>query len=687
MILLFVLTILLPGGISSFSILPQTQTTTTQTTTTTTTTKPQQEQEQQRYLSCRSRFFRFHATVEGPRDTTGTQRPPSRKDSNSELNDDIETSDEALLRSVKKDQLIGLCQQFNLDGKGTKAELLARLRDYGKKQREEEKSRRDSYVRNVEEGYGSTSKERFETLPGGGYAIDDDEDNDEFLCVFYDADAGKASNETSSPTADTKNKSKGVNEKPSYLTQAAVTSPPMPPDLKPNEKGERVVTIYSTTEHNDLTGISTVQQPGQRTNTQDMLQAAAGGQKSDRPWEMESEANKKSGATNQEIEQATETVTDLVQLLLAQTGAPAFRALLLADEEEDSLEKSAFSLYEGTIPKEFIGFDPLQVPTNQLASASKALRTCRGQVLDDVLRQLEMQAIGQDGIAGDNRDKGGGHYREVSKVRAFLEGYRRAEVRKLARETTTLLLDKLVQEGVEGLDLTLASMTRSSDDTSDFAGELNDSLFEFLNDAIRQQEKKVDQIVAFRFEHEEGQATGGEMVVIEPMDELWNVTIEDGGQRVESIDPNDPMVKMALVEEFEKAENSSLEDQGESLTEFPDSAPEKLLLLLSLLRERLQAEAAFAPDGKGRSLRLLAYCLRISSEREREQLLSKEIGSSLDSLDSFIELVESSIEYVESTSHQLQPARTKRPLEVRQLKSILIAAKKIQERQKKGNSW
>jgi hypothetical protein len=45
----------------------------------------------------------------------------------------------------------------------------------------------------------------------------------------------------------------------------------------------------------------------------------------------------------------------------------------------------------------------------------------------------------------------------------------------LARETTALLLDKLVQEGVEGFDSTLATMTRSSDDTSDFGGELNES--------------------------------------------------------------------------------------------------------------------------------------------------------------------------------------------------------------------
>ena len=48
-------------------------------------------------------------------------------------------------------------------------------------------------------------------------------------------------------------------------------------------------------------------------------------------------------------------------------------------------------------------------------------------------------------------------------------------------------------------------------------------------------------------------------------------------------------------------------------------------------------------------------------------------------LDSFIELVTSSIEYTESTSHQLQPARS-RPLDVNQLKHILELAKDMREK-------
>ena len=62
----------------------------------------------------------------------------------------------------------------------------------------------------------------------------------------------------------------------------------------------------------------------------------------------------------------------------------------------------------------------------------------------------------------------------------------------MARETTTVLLDKLVTEGIEGLDFLRASMTKTSDDTGD-VGELNDALLDYLNDSIRQQEKKVEQ--------------------------------------------------------------------------------------------------------------------------------------------------------------------------------------------------
>lgn len=47
--------------------------------------------------------------------------------------------------------------------------------------------------------------------------------------------------------------------------------------------------------------------------------------------------------------------------------------------------------------------------------------------------------------------------------------------------------------------------------------------------------------------------------------------------------------------------------------------------------------------------------------------------------DSFIELVSSSVEYGESTSYQLQPAKTKKPLNIRELRSILTLANQVRD--------
>ena len=110
------------------------------------------------------------------------------------------------------------------------------------------------------------------------------------------------------------------------------------------------------------------------------------------------------------------------------------------------------------------------------------------------------------------------------------------------------------------------------------------------------------------------------------MNGLWNVTLTEDGQRVESIDPNDPKVRRMLAKEQEKLEQAAASDESS-----PSSGPQpQLLLLLTLLRERIKAEAAFGPDEKGRNLRLLAYCLQVETEQEQEQLVSKEVGNSLE---------------------------------------------------------
>lgn len=213
--------------------------------------------------------------------------------------------------------------------------------------------------------------------------------------------------------------------------------------------------------------------------------------------------------------------------------------------------------------------------------------------------------------------------RQVSKVRSFLEGFRRAEVRRLSRETTNLLLDKFVREGIEGLDLMLAGMTRSDDDTNDEAGELNDSLLEYLNSAIRQQEKKVEQIVK-----SSEKITEFERIVAEAppdhLEHLWKVGSEDG-KRVETFDPNDPISIKALREEYERTAN-----EARAKIALPKSAAERLLMLLKLLRERIKIEAAFPQDEKSRNLRVLAYCMQLETDDLRKELLKKELGSSLD---------------------------------------------------------
>lgn len=532
---------------------------------------------------------------------------------------DHDIDDAKLLRSVQKQQLVTLCQQMNLPVTGTKEELLQRLRDHATSQVQADKARRLQRVQRVEEG-SDDPKERHEivTSPLDVEEEEDDDNDEEEDIFFYHAP------EESFPTSDEKkektNEEERKSKKKMYITQADVTAPPAP--AQPNEKGERVIQVYSTTDQNDLTGIAAAQ-PGQTAMSLDALTNAApiSQQQQTQPWDAQ---NNQKSTTSKEEENAKAEIIDLIQSLLSMTGLPAF---YFGDgNDDDGIDPLSLSA------DSFTGFDPTKVSTDLLLASSQALRTGRGRILQEVLRQFEIQAIGQDGMHGDNVQSGGGHYREVAKIRAFLEGYRRAEVRRIARETTAILLDKLVLEGVEGLDMTLATMTRSSDDTSNHGGELNDSLLEYLNDAVRQQEKKVDKLVAERLEQSDKQINGATALGAledDAVENLWNVTTTEDGQRMESLDPNDPRVKATLEEELAKeevAQTLALERQKA----VPNSAPEQLLLLLTLLRERIKAEAVFAPDEKGRNLRLLAYCLQLMSDGDRRQLVSKELGTSID---------------------------------------------------------
>jgi hypothetical protein len=191
-----------------------------------------------------------------------------------------------------------------------------------------------------------------------------------------------------------------------------------------------------------------------------------------------------------------------------------------------------------------------------------------------------------------------------------------------------MLLDRLVSEGIEGLDIALATMTRSSDETSDEAGELNDALLDYLNDAIRQQEKKVEQLVDSVKKIADLEQTINKVDAADEEDaveKLWFIDTSEG-ERVEIFDPNNKRNQMVLKEELQK--------QSQELTPpkpaTPKSAPEQLLLLLKLLRERIKTEAVFSHDEKSRNLRVLAYCLKLTTDTQRKELIMREFGSSLD---------------------------------------------------------
>lgn len=515
------------------------------------------------------------------------------------------TNDIELLETVSREQLVRLCEQCRVSDHGTKDDMLQRLRNHAAAEAEASRQRNLARRQKVEES-SEDSKERYEIVSG-----EPDGDADDAEGFFY---FELPTIEGDIPhVAET---SQGREAPRAVLSSDAVTAPP--PPVEANADGERVVTVYSTADQNDMTGIAAAQ-PG-RGSSMDALSAAASSSSTPQPWDMQ----RTSETSTRQLENAKDKVIELVSTLLELTGAPGFASVdgdLDCDDVSYAMQRN---IKQNGL--KFMGFNPANVPTTLLSDSSRALRSGRGQVLQDVLRQFELQAVGQDGMNGDNIERGGGHYREVTKVRAFLEGFRRAEVRRLARETTALLLDKIVLEGVDGLDMALNTMVRSSDDTGDNAGELNDSLLDFLNDAIREQQKKVDA-------HVGPHRVAGNVVPSATLpkkedntvERLWDVSEKDG-QRIESLDLSNPEVKRILEAEVAKAS----EAMQPNASVVPGSAPEVLLLLLTLLRERVKTEAAFAPDEKGRNLRLLAYCLRVSSEEEREQLILKDIGISLD---------------------------------------------------------
>eukprot|EP00546_Thalassionema_frauenfeldii_P010304 CAMPEP_0178908904 /NCGR_PEP_ID=MMETSP0786-20121207/8187_1 /TAXON_ID=186022 /ORGANISM="Thalassionema frauenfeldii, Strain CCMP 1798" /LENGTH=568 /DNA_ID=CAMNT_0020580869 /DNA_START=259 /DNA_END=1965 /DNA_ORIENTATION=- len=557
--------------------------------------------------------------------------------------EDGDIDDNELLGSVPRSQFVTLCEQFELSIEGDKKDLLERLRQHAEEQAALDKERKKKRLERVKQGCfdEDSSKERYEVVGEEDFEhVKEDEDG-----YFYFA------------LPNVNGTAESVKPKEKKVVPPPPTAyPPPPPDLKPNENGERVVTIYSTDDRNDLTGLASSQ-----PNEQDSpLIPSDVSSKEEENWKNGKPQNK----LPVELEEAKEIVDDLVRSLLSATGAPGF-----AEEFSEGLKplsegETAGSFSAPTL-RNFTGFNPNMVEAEVLVAATKALRAGRGAILDQVLSEYEVKAVGNDGMAGDDREKGGGHYKEVSKIRAFLEGFRRAEVKRIARETITLLLDRLASEGIQGLDKMLMTMTKNSDDSGE-VGELSDSILEFLNDLIRDQEIRIGEI---KEKIEESSRNG-----IDPEDEfahLWNVTNDEDGQRVETLDPQDPQVQKVL-----KTARMDTEEQRP----LPRTAAEKMLLLLKLLRDRLKVEAAYGgPDHEhGRNLRTLAYCLKFNRAWDREKFLKQEFGTSVSRLDTFLELVASSMDYADSTVTQLKPSKVQlnRPL----LQEIYDKVREIRDR-------
>jgi hypothetical protein len=570
-----------------------------------------------------------------------------------QLPDDEHLTDEELLTTTPKSKFISLCESLGLPTAGTKQELLGRLRDHAKEQAEGDRRRKLERLQRVQQGIDSTSKERYEVVSDEPEVAKEEEEG-YFYFSLPETMNGTANATISGESAARENRN-GASR-----TQQYITAPP-PPD-KPNEKGERVVTTYSSTDQNDMTTTNSL------SNRDSVSMMESSSYSSHQPWDSQQQ-QKKQQKTPIELQEAKETVTELVRSLLILSGAPGFHedfdgGLQPLDDDKDPI------LFTKKVV-DYVGFDASKVPADVLTTSSKALRAGRGRILQEVLNEFELEAIGYDGMAGDEKRKGGGHYQQVRMIGAFLEGFRRAEVRLIARETTTLLLDRVASEGVQGLDRTLSTMSKSSDDSGE-AGELSDSLLDFLNDMIREQESKTSMRSS-----NAGTADGDDLLQMDhedALDKLWIVTSEDD-KRIETLDPQDPKVKEAI----EKFSSSESDVSAQALTlKVPSSVPEKLLLLLRLLRDRLKAEAAFGNDEKGRNLRILAYCLRFDCGIDRQKLLNLEFGKSLDRLDSFLELVASSIEYGESTSAQLQPGSQK--LNLALLREIYQMARDTRDR-------
>jgi len=238
--------------------------------------------------------------------------------------DTIENDDAKLLQLVSKEMLQQLCQQYNISSHGTKPQLLLSLRNFAEKQIQDERIRRKDRIRRIEKG----SDDGDDEVKASGKAkhtildIPDDNDvsenyEDELEGVFYFSAPINLSNTTTNilhPTLIDTNHLQGSmipnrpkNKIMSMKSSASVTAPPFHPDIQPNEKGERSITVYSTTDQNDLTSVASHLSP----SAPDMMKSETLQSSTSNNPLMEGSKRKK------EIEKESETaegiLTDLVR--------------------------------------------------------------------------------------------------------------------------------------------------------------------------------------------------------------------------------------------------------------------------------------------------------------------------------------------------------------------------------------
>lgn len=537
--------------------------------------------------------------------------------------------DETLLQSIDPSTLQNLCEQYSISTSGSKQEMLDRLREFANQQAQIDQHRRHRRTQRVEANLEGKARH---TIVDEGFVMEKDDDDgdgsDELQGYFYyEATETK---EEKKQREETRRKEKQKQLQLARKKQTHLTTPPPLKDIKPNEKGERVVTVYSTTDKNDLTGMAA--QAPMSDMSMDNARYQQKSIRADQPEESlvggpfgDTTGSKRKKADANQIEDAKKKIRDIASNLLATTGAPAFQ-----DDYEEGDDTTTTMANEFTSPYGFTGFEPGRIPPDLLSKSSVALRADNGRALKEVLSEYELQAIGHDGMAADDKSQGGGHYREVEKVGSFLEGFRKAEERRVARETSSMLLERLVKEGVKGLDQLLAGMVREGDDLGDMSlsegGELNSALVRYLEEAIREQEQRVRKTLTLADTNSNNEKS--------PRDKdyekdvlLWNVTRGEDGTIIETIDPNTPMVKQMLREELEKTKEGA-EVLAETLVTM--TVQEKMLLLLKLLRDRVKVEAVVGNDTHARNLKVLAYCLKAANDEERQQLILEELGNSLD---------------------------------------------------------